>query len=162
MKGLLVELFFPRGRILWRNFILSLCLALMPAICGYLLFSQGAADLKSLAPEGFVYPAWVFLACWLIAYIFLGFSFYRVRLCQSPAYLKRRVYLLFGLQLLLNILFVRDYPGMEAGGLNPFKLYMLIFLAGLSLIAFYQAEKKSAWLFTPYALWLVLMYMFIF
>jgi len=161
MKGLF-ELFFPHGKILWRNFTLSVCLSLMPVIWGCLFYLQGASYLAFSAPNTFIYPTWIFLACWLIAYILLGFSFYRVRLGRALAYLKRRVYLIFGLQVLLNIFFVLDYLTMDSESLSPLKLYTLIFLAGLSLIAFYQAEKKSSWLFTPYALWLVLMYMFIF
>lgn len=156
-----LELFFPHGKLYWRNFTLSFCLALIPVILGTVFYLQGDYP-ALLAPEAFIYPAWVFVGCWLITYILLGFSFYRVRLCQALAYLKRRVYLLFGLQILLNIFFVLDYLSVDWESLSPFKLYALIFLAGLSLIAYYQADKKSAWLYTPYAIWLVLMYMFIF
>jgi|GEM_PF-4602761 len=159
---MIFQLFFPGGKVFWRNFLLSMCLALLPVISGAIFYLQRFSYHLSLTPDSFIYPAWFLVVCWILCYVLLGFSFYRTRISNALAYLKRRAFLLFALQVLLNIFYVLDFLARDIKPLSPLKLYVLFLLAGLSIINFYQADKKAAWLFTPYAFCLVFLYMVIF
>lgn len=121
-------------------------------------------------------PAWIFGPVWTALYALMGVSLYLVwkngwkvqhhifeRKQIAWNYLSERfwrgqwqkenVVAIFGIQLLLNILWPYIFFGLHAPGAAFFEMIMLWFAIIYTIVNFYRISKLAAYLLIPYLLW---------
>lgn len=97
-------------------------------------------------------PDWLFPVAWTLLYILMGISvglLYGIRCIYS-----RFLYVLFALQLILNLLWTIFFFYMQ----NPILAFVDIVLLDMFVVIYfagaYVVHRLSAWLIVPYLLWL--------
>ena len=138
----------------WLKLAASLALCFAAAILGSLpiTLSNGVAWQNTLQKPFFAPPDWVFGPVWTVLFILMGLALYLVW-THWPAEKAKLAMVLFGIQLFLNVLWNYVFFGghMILNGLN---LILLLFVAiGATTAAFYQIDKRAAYLLVPYLLW---------
>ena len=102
----------------------------------------------SFAPPGIVFPI-----VWTILYILMGVSSYLIAQSNSPQ--KEETLFLYGIQLVVNLLWSIWFFLLKW---YLFSFFWILFLIGLvvwMIIKFYQISKPSAYLQIPYLVWLI-------
>jgi translocator protein len=149
-------------KINYKVLIVSLVIVYLVAFLGS-LFTSPVTDSDwyeeikpSITPPGFVFPI-----VWNILFFMIGLSLYFawVGVRPSSGYPKLRskgakmIALVFGINLVLNILWSVLYFGLK----NPMLAFFeLIFLEASIIWMIYvsgKVDKKAGWLLVPYALW---------
>lgn len=119
---------------------------------------------------------WVFAPVWTTLYALLGISLYLVwennwqiknhiferkqktwnYLSESfwtGAWQKQNVIAIFSVQLFLNVLWSFIFFGLKSPGLAFFEILALWFAIIYTIVNFYRISKASAYLLSPYILW---------
>lgn len=130
----------------------------------------------SLNKPGFNPPGWIFGPVWTTLFVLMGISLYLVwserwkikdeinftnrkpwnslsTKLLSGSWQKANIILIFGLQLVLNVLWSIIFFGLHSPGLAFFELLALWFAIVFTIINFYRVSKLSALLLVPYILW---------
>lgn len=137
-----------------KRFLISIAI---PLVVGGLsaFITRGNMDLYSqinqppLAPSG-----WLFPVVWSVLYILMGISLYLVWNGNAAYNEKRRAYIFFGIQLLLNFIWSPIFFGMRQF-LLAFVVLILMWIFTLGMIlSFYKISKPAGFLQIPYLLWL--------
>ncbi len=112
--------------------------------------SNNYADLNqpAFAPPGIVFPI-----VWTILYILMGVSSYLIS--QTDSNQKEEALLLYGVQLLVNLLWSIWFFLLKWYLFSFFWIILLIGLVVWIIIKFYHISKPSAYLQIPYLLWLI-------
>lgn len=97
-------------------------------------------------------PAWVFGPVWTMLFLLMGYALYLVWTDESG---KRRTlaYLVFGIQMILNILWSIIFFGLHSPGGALFEMIFLWLAILATIIAFAKISRTAAWLLAPYILW---------
>jgi translocator protein len=127
----------------------------LPLFAGFLGSLANMASLdtwyETIAKPVFNPPNWVFAPVWTLLFILMGISLYIV--WEKNSRHKRTALLLFGVQLLLNILWSALFFGLR----NPLAAFIeILALLGaivLTIILFGRISKPAAYLLVPYLLW---------
>lgn len=136
------------------KFILCIiAVELIGIIGGFFTASAIPIWYASLIKPSFNPPSWLFGPVWTILYAMIGISLYLFITSKAKTKDKRKGYLIFSVQILLNFIWSPVFFGMQ----NIFGGLMIIILLWLSIILnlfiFYKISKASAWLLVPYWLW---------
>lgn len=100
-----------------------------------------------LSPPGYVFPI-----VWTVLYTLMGVSLYLVS--EECGY-KKKSYILYAVQLILNSLWTLFYFGLDM------KLFAFLILVGLiisvilMILEFRKLNKTAAYLQIPYLIWLI-------
>lgn len=105
-------------------------------------------NMPSFAP-----PAILFPIVWTILYILMGISCYLV--IESIYFNKEEALIIYGVQLLVNLLWSFIFFSFKAYLLAFIWIILLIILVAIMIIKFYQINKISAYLQIPYLIWLI-------
>ena len=129
----------------------SVCLVL-----GYLssLFQSSAMTdwYPTLHRSSLTPPDWLFPVAWTIIYILMGIS---VGLLHDIRNIYTRfLYILFVIQLILNILWSLFFFYMRSPIFGFIDIILLDMFCVIYFAATYFVYRPSAWLFLPYILWL--------
>ena len=131
---------------------------------------------KALNKPSFNPPNWIFGPIWTVLFLLMGISLYLVwaknwepknRIFNfrkkawniwSQKFLdgkwkRANIILIFGLQLVLNILWPVIFFGMQVPAAAFFELLMLWFAVLYIIINFYRVSKTAAYLLLPHILW---------
>jgi benzodiazapine receptor len=115
------------------------------------LFTDTTGWYESIKPA-ITPPNFVFPIVWTILFILIGFSIY-LSWTNADKNKKKSLAVLFGINLILNILWSVFFFGMK----NPSLSFADIILFWFSIIflikATWKISRLSAWLLLPYALW---------
>ncbi len=139
-------------RFLWIVIAIAICMCV-----GYtahifqeeaLLMWYPSLDKPSLTPPNSVFPI-----AWGIIYVCMGLS--SGILCNIDSERKRPLILLFIIQLMLNFLWSISFFYLQSPLFGLINIVLLDYLAGTYIYSTYKVKRLSAWLFLPYALWLV-------
>lgn len=106
-----------------------------------------ALDKPALNP-----PNWVFGPVWSTLYLLMGIALALVIL-EASKQSKKKAYLWFGIQLVLNTLWSLVFFGLHAPWLGVLVIAMLITSILMTIREFYKIKKLSAWLLLPYMVW---------
>ncbi len=121
-------------------------------------------------------PAWVFGPVWTALFLLMGVALWLVwkndwivqnhileergkpwnRLSErfwTGSWQKGNVMAIFGIQLVLNVLWTVIFFGFQNPGLAFFEIMALWFAILYAIINFYRISKTAAWLLVPYLLW---------
>ncbi len=130
------------------GFIL-LCLA-VGSIGGFATQDSIDSWYRALAKPSWNPPDWVFAPVWTLLYVMMGFAawlVWKTRDRVGPAMV------LFGVQLVFNLLWSLIFFGLRSPGLA---LIEVVFLWGsvlLTMLAFFGRQATAGWLFVPYLAW---------
>ena len=132
----------------------SLIICLLAGVIGSLFtITQVDTWYLTLNKPIFNPPSWVFGPVWTFLYILMGVSLYLV-LNEGIDYKYVRTALyIFGVQLILNVLWTAVFFGMESllGGLVI--IVILWFTVFVTILRFNEISKMSAYLLLPYIIW---------
>jgi translocator protein len=129
-----------------------------------------------LVKPSFNPPNWLFAPVWTILFLLMGVSFYLVWVKKwSPregaeysakkawnpvseklwtgSWKEENTFMIFVLQLVLNILWSVIFFGLRSPGAAFFEILMLWFAILYTIVNFYRVSKTAAYLFVPYILW---------
>ena len=138
------------------KFIFAMFLSYLPGFLGVLVtpISTGGnlwyntLNVSSLTPAG-----WVFSVVWIILYLFIGLALFFVM--QQKKADKKNAYILFTINLVLNLLWSYVFFGSHAPEIALLILVALIIVAIYMAREFFNINKTACWLILPYILWLM-------
>lgn len=139
------------------NYAKFIICILIPQIAGgigsYFTFPNIASWFASLAKPAFQPPNSIFAPVWIALYFFMGVALYTVMTAQSMEFLKRQAYMLFSVQLFLNVAWSVVFFGMHSllGGLIAIVLLWFVLL--LTMMSFSKVHKGAAAMLVPYLFW---------
>jgi len=143
------------GKVL--TFIICLAIVYGVAAIGG-LFTSGSvnSDWYNSIKPAVTPPGWVFPIVWNILFFLIGVSLYLAWISAKNKKIRKRVALIFAVNLALNLIWSVFYFGMH----NPLLAFLDIILLIVSIvwmiIVSYGVSKISAWLLAPYLIWVCL------
>lgn len=97
-------------------------------------------------------PNWVFGPVWSVLYLLMGVALALVIL-ENTKQPKKKAYVWYGLQLVLNTVWSLVFFGLHAPWLGVVTILALIVSIVLTISEFYRIKKITAWLLVPYLAW---------
>lgn len=97
-------------------------------------------------------PNFVFAPVWSALYLTLGISLFLVW-TSKPARGKKLAYIVFGVQMFLNMLWSLVFFGLQTPELAIFVILLLLASIAATIVLFYKFSKVAAYLLIPYLLW---------
>lgn len=98
-------------------------------------------------------PNWVFGPVWTTLYILMGISLYQFWVRAKTDTLRNQGFMLFGLQLLFNILWSVMFFGLKSLELAFVTILILWVLIFKTILSFRKTKKSAGWLLVPYLMW---------
>jgi tryptophan-rich sensory protein len=137
----------------WKVFFFSLLIVYFVAFVGSIFTSVNvnSAWYESIKPS-ITPPNWVFPIAWSILFFLIALAMY-FSWINARKTGKRDIVLIFGINLLLNILWSVFYFGMKELKIAFFDLILLWISIWFMIFLTYKVDKKAAWLLVPYLLW---------
>ena len=100
-------------------------------------------------------PSWVFGPVWTTLYFLMGVSLYLI--LQNKNKIRKGQFknalIIFGLQLFLNATWSLVFFGMQNIGLALINIFLLFVAIFFTILKFNKINKVSAYILTPYILW---------
>ena len=97
-------------------------------------------------------PNWVFGPVWSTLYLLMGIALWLVWIAKSDRS-KKRAYILFGTQLVLNALWSVVFFGLHQPWAAVIVIVALWIAIALNIREFAKFSKPAAWLLVPYIAW---------
>lgn len=108
-----------------------------------------ASPKPEISPSGMV-----FMIVWSILYILMGISLYIISESRANEMDKKKVYLIYAIQLILNSIWTLIFFGLKARLLSFFWIVALLVVVIYMLVKMYKINNKAGLLQVPYVLWL--------
>lgn len=138
------------------KFFISIIICELAGVIGSLFTTPQINNwYKGLNKPFFNPPNWIFGPVWTILFVLMGISLYLIWQAKSKKQ-KKKAYIVFAIQLILNILWSLIFFGMRSLGVALFEILMLWFAILFTIINFYRVSKIAALLLLPYILWVSL------
>lgn len=139
------------------KFITAIIFILISQAAGIIgsVFTSSAIPVwyATLNKPSFNPPGWLFGPVWVLLYTLMGIAAYLIWQKLGESNIARGAIILFFVHLAFNALWSILFFGLH----NPFLAFLeIILLWGMILaliILFYQVDKRAAYLFIPYILW---------
>lgn len=109
-----------------------------------------------LTKPSFNPPNWLFGPVWSVLYLLMGISFAMIwhQLSKSGiSIFKHKAGYLFGIQLLLNLIWSTIFFNLHQIGLALVEMLVLIGFIIFTMIEFYKINRTAGLLLIPYTLW---------
>lgn len=140
------------------KFIISI---LIPLIIGYIssFISEVFAGIdistyySQLIKPGFAPPSFIFPIAWIIIYILMGTSSYRIMKKGSNLSKVKDAMFYYYLQLGLNFLWMILFFGLDLRFTAFVDLIILIIVITVMIIKFYKIDKRASYINIPYLVW---------
>lgn len=135
------------------GFIL-LCLA--AGFLGSMLTAPGLEPwYAGLAKPSFNPPDRIFAPVWTILYVLMGYAVWRIWARPGPSGepVRRRAYMYFALQLVLNVSWSAAFFFLQSPGLGLAVILALLVAIIVTMIAFFRQDRLAGMVFVPYLLW---------
>ena len=133
----------------WPKLIISIVICQAAGIIGSFFTRSVNSWYKTLAKPSFNPPNWLFGPVWTLLFLLMGISLYLLWTANAPW----QVFLLFGGQLMLNVLWSVLFFGLH----NPGAAFVEIIILWLAILATaiiaYSSSPAAAYLFIPYLAW---------
>ncbi len=138
---------------IWAKIILcSIVIVILGTLSGLSTVSQIPTWYAELNKPSWNPPSWIFGPMWTTLYILMGVALARIwHLTSSQA--RSTALILFGIQLLLNLIWSPIFFGMHKLGLALIVILILVICIILTIRSFVSLDKVSGWLLVPYLLW---------
>jgi benzodiazapine receptor len=106
-----------------------------------------------LVKPSFNPPSWIFFPVWTTLYVLMGISLFLVLMEQKKGHDVLIPLLLFGVQLVLNVLWSYLFFGLESAGAGLAGIAVLWIFIVATLITFFKVNRVAAILLVPYLVW---------
>ena len=137
-----------------KRLLLSLLVVFAACALGSVVtFPSIAGWYAGLAKPSFNPPNWVFGPVWTLLFTLMGVSLYMVWESRQKRS-KRTAYILFGLQLTLNVLWSAVFFGLHQPDFALAVIVALLAAVVATIVAFWPFSRTAAILLMPYALWI--------
>lgn len=138
-------------KISWKKLGLSILLTQGAGGIGAIATTPKIASwYSSLIKPTFSPPNWLFGPVWTILFLMMGVAFYLVWTKEKRHVLPM---VIFGTQLVLNVLWSFLFFGAESPGLAFVEIIALWIAIAATILAFEKVSKTAAWLLVPYLFW---------
>lgn len=140
------------------RFLLAMVLAFIPGIIGVMFTPSGASDAwyNALSKSVLTPDGWVFGVAWTVLYALMGIALFLViNTTGRNDTLKRRAYVWFGLQMVLNALWTYMFFGAHLIGWSFAVIIALIMVTTRMMRSFFAINRSAAYLLIPYVAWLM-------
>ncbi len=138
----------------WKRLVLSLGICEAAGIAGSIYTLQSVREwYPTLTKPQFNPPAWVFGPVWTALFIMMGLSLYLV---WNRGLKKKGVtdaVAIFGVQLILNVVWSYLFFGLRNPSLALFEIIVLWGAILVTILKFGKIDRPAAYLLIPYLLW---------
>lgn len=139
------------------TFLIGLFCILVPQLAGGIgslfTFSEIPTWYKHLIAPSFAPPNAVFGLVWTLLFLFMGIALFLVQRSRGNTKEKRNAYIVFGLQLVLNVFWSIIFFHFHALGAAFIEIIALWIAILSTIILFKKISPAAAWLLVPYLLW---------
>lgn len=133
---------------------ISISICLLAAIIGSVFTTPSIPGwYKTLNKPSFSPPNWIFGPVWTILFILMGISLYLIWTDDKNNNAKKAPFIIFILQLLVNIFWSVAFFTIHSPGLALSVIAVLWLLILSTIISFRKISKLSAYLLIPYLFW---------
>ncbi len=118
-------------------------------------FSQLTTWYGPLIKPSFNPPNWIFGPVWTTLFTLMGISLYLVWLLRGQKEIYRQALTVFGIQLVLNVVWSFLFFGLHQPGWALGEIMVLVVAIALTIVAFRKISQAAAWLLVPYFVWVL-------
>ncbi len=137
--------------------IISILICESVGIIGSLLTIQSFQSwYPNLPKPWYTPPNWVFGPTWTILYALMGISVYLIWKNSWPTKKSKKAIIVFSIQLTLNGAWTPVFFGLKNIFLALIIAILMWITILITIILFYDINKKSAYLLTPYIIWVTI------
>jgi benzodiazapine receptor len=155
MGAVNMNIFKVNGLLSLKKLAAALVLTLGASVLGA-VFSVNAGEIYAcLNLPAYAPPTFLFEPVWIVLFILMGLSFYRILLSDKCLPDIKRARSLFFTQLVFNLLWSILFFGFSLRIAAFLDILILLFYIIMTIIKFYKLDRPAAWLLLPYALWVV-------
>ena len=135
--------------------VISLLLSAAAAILGSIpiFLGNGIAWQDTLNKPFYAPPNWLFSPAWTVLFLLMALAFFLIWEKWPDKKAQTAVYLFIG-QLVLNVAWNYLFFGARSISLGLIEILLLLIVVAATVYAFYQVDKRAAWLLVPYLLWI--------
>jgi translocator protein len=136
--------------------VLSLGLIVVVNLIGW-VFSKPGVDswYHSLNKPSFTPPSYVFSIVWPILYILIGLCLFAMLIRSKPNRLKFYSYLIYAIQLFLNVIWSYLFFTIHNLNLALIDIYLLLLSILVYMLLVVRWCRPAFYLFIPYAIWVL-------
>lgn len=134
------------------KFFISLMPPFLAAAIGSIFTASSVDSWYQTLQKPFLNPPnWIFGPVWTFLFFLMGSSLYLI--WQSDTGGKKKAYLIFGIQLILNILWSVLFFGLQNPRLAFMEIVVLWLVIIWNILMFRKFSSVAAWLLVPYLFW---------
>lgn len=134
------------------KFLISMAPPFLAAVIGSIFTASSVGNwYQTLQKPFFNPPGWIFGPVWTLLFFLIGCSLYLV--WQSDKEGKKKAYLIFGIQLVLNVLWSSLFFGLQNPGFAFAEIIILWIFIIWNIVIFRKFSSAAAWLLVPYLIW---------
>jgi len=138
-------------KINWKRLLLSVLLTQGAGGIGAIATTPKIGTWYStLVKPTFSPPNWLFGPVWTLLFLMMGVAFYLIWMEGKRAH---KALVVFGIQLVLNILWSFLFFGAESPGAAVIEIVLLWIMILVTIVKFSKISKTAAWLLVPYLFW---------
>ena len=135
-------------------YIICILICLIIAKCaGYATQSSLKTWHLSIIKPSFTPPDWLFAPVWISLYIMMGVAWGHLNRIIINRTLRKKYNILFGVQLIFNMLWSFIYFGAHSIGFALIDIILLWIVLIFTIYQFFCISKLAGWLLIPYFLW---------
>ena len=138
----------------WKTLLLCLVIPLAAGGIGALLAGGFSGSYEAMYKPLLSPPGWVFPVVWTLLYLLMGYASYLVYTSEASMPRKRRALTVYGVQLVINLLWPLFF--FRLGWYTFAFIWLLLLIAAVLLcrMLFRYIEKRAGDLLLPYLVWL--------
>lgn len=138
----------------WKTLLLCLVIPLAASGIGALLAGGFSGSYEAMYKPLLSPPGWVFPVVWTLLYLLMGYASYLVYTSEASMPRKRRALTVYGVQLVINLLWPLFF--FRLGWYTFAFIWLLLLIAAVLLcrMLFRYIEKRAGDLLLPYLIWL--------
>ncbi len=138
----------------WKTLLLCLVIPLAAGGIGALLAGGFSGSYEAMYKPLLSPPGWVFPVVWTLLYLLMGYASYLVYISEASMPRKRRALTVYGVQLIINLLWPLFF--FRLGWYTFAFIWLLLLIAAVLLcrMLFRYIEKRAGDLLLPYLIWL--------
>ena len=138
----------------WKTLLLCMVIPLAAGGIGALLAGGFSGSYEAMYKPLLSPPGWVFPVVWTLLYLLMGYASYLVYTSEASMPRKRRALTVYGVQLVINLLWPLFF--FRLGWYTFAFIWLLLLIAAVLLcrMLFRYIEKRAGDLLLPYLIWL--------
>lgn len=140
-----------------KNFIqliLSIIICQGAGLVGSIFTAESVSTwYPTINKPGFNPPSWVFAPVWTMLFLLMGIALYLIIKNKPQGKYALMALSIFGLQLILNVLWSFMFFGLECPFCAFIEILILLSAILATILAFYKINRLAAYLLLPYLFW---------